>query len=112
MVTKTMTRGVEFFQTWRWVYGDAPKNLTDYTVSIQLRPSEKSSTLIASFDRTSEYVTVDDLDGSVSLNLPPSVTLTYTFNSAVIDCWLVNTDDTDGERSPTDKIILNWGVAR
>ena len=108
----TMTRGVEFFIGWRWLFGDIPKDLTDYSVLIQIRPFQKSSQVIATFDRTSPYVTVNDLDGSVSLNLPPSVTLTYDFNTASIDCLLRNTDDTDGERSVSKNIILNWGTAR
>lgn len=112
MNTLNMTRGVEFFTGWRWIYGDLPKDLTDYSVSIQIRPYEKSTTIIASFDRTSPYVTVNDEDGAVTLNIPPSVTLTYDFNTAVIDCWLVKNDDTDGERSPSNNLILNWGVAR
>lgn len=108
----TMIRGVEFYMGWRWVYGDGPKDLTDYNVSVQIRPFKRSSKIISSFTRSSSYLIVNDLDGSVTLNLPPSVTLTYDFNSAVIDCWITNTDDTDGERSPSYNIILDWGVAR
>lgn len=107
-----MTRGVEFFMAWRWIYGDSPKDLTDYDVSIQIRPYDKSSEIIANFDRTSPYVTVNNSDGGISLNLPPSVTLAYSFNKAVIDCWIKDQADTDGERSPSYKIILNWGVTR
>lgn len=107
-----MTRGVEFYMGWRWIYGDLPKDLTDYKIEIQIRPFEKSSQVIATFDRTSSYVTVNDLDGMVSINLPPSITLAYTFKTAAIDCWLVNNGDTDGERSPSYNINLNWGVAR
>ncbi len=112
MTTINMTRGIEFYMGWRWLYGDSPKDLTDYNINIQIRPFKTSSTIIASFTRFSPYVTVDDLDGSVGINIPPSVTLAYDFKTAYIDCWITNTTDTDGERSPSYKIILDWGVTR
>lgn len=101
-----MTHGVEFYMGWRWIFGDMPKDITDYSVLIQIKPFCNSVETIASYDRTSPYVLVNDLDGSVTLNLPPSITSTFTFNTSSINCLLIKNDDTDGEMSPSKTIIL------
>lgn len=111
MTELTMIRGVEFPIEWRWIAGDQPKDLTTYNILIQIRPFERSSTVIDSFDRNSSFVTVSNSEGVVRIVLPPSRTIAYDFKKAVVDCWIYNNSDTDGERSSIYTINLVWGVS-
>lgn len=113
MSTVTMVRGEEFFIGWRWRTDSTTyKDLTGYTILIQIRPFDTSSTIIASFATSSPYITFTPLSGLVELNLPPSVTMAYTFKNAVIDCLVTDAANLDGDRSPLSSIKLNWGVSR
>ena len=106
-----MIKHEEFFMGWVFkVNTSTVKNLTGYSVLIQIRPHKESSTILASYTEASPYVTFEPLNGLVSIELPPSVTGAFTFRKAVMDC-LVYTS-TDGDRSPTYDINLDYGVSR
>lgn len=107
-----MTRGVEFKMGWRWLVDGLPKDLTNFSILVQIRPYDKSNQVIAAYDRASANLVIDDANGLINLNIHPSQTLAFTFKTAFIDCWIVNAADTDGERSPMYKITLDWGVSR
>jgi hypothetical protein len=111
--TTTMVKGVEFSIAWIFKL-DAltPKPLDDYNVLVQIRPSKQSSAIIATYDLNSPYLSFTPSEGRVELFLPPTVTTTFSFCKAVIDCWVYNNDSEDGDRSPTYEIIYDVGVSR
>lgn len=109
----TMVRGEEYGAIeWRFKSDSTTaKDLTGYSVLIQIRPYEGSSTIISSWTEASPEVTFTPLAGSVSLIIPQSTTAAYTFNTAVMDCWVRKVGDIDGDRSPLEHITLHKGVA-
>ena len=114
MSVAIMTRGVEFPMGWRFKLDSVtPKLLTGYKVLIQIRAHEKSDVVLSEWTEESSVVVFTPLSGAVDILLPPSLTISYTFKTAVIDCWVYNgAIDTDGDRSPLYTITLNWGSSR
>ena len=110
---KTITRGEEFLIGWRFKWPDgSPKDLTNFNYRIQIRPFERSSTVIASWANGATEVNFLPAQGAIDLVIPPSTTSEFDFKRAVIDCWVVNASDTDGDRSPITDLILANGVSR
>ena len=110
---KTITRGEEFFIGWRFKWPDgSPKDLTSFTFRIQIRPFVNSETVLAEWGVGSSEITFLPLQGAIDLNIPPLTTSEFDFKRAVIDCWVVNNVNTDGDRSPTTDLILKNGVSR
>ena len=108
-----MVKGEEFYMGWRFKYSDlTPKNLTNYVVLIQIRPFKNSNTVIASFNHTSPQVTFVPEAGAVDLQLTPLDTYSYDFKTAVLDCWVRNLSNTDGDRTPTVELTFDTGVSR
>lgn len=106
-----ITRGEEFYLGWRFRWPDFElKNLTGFSVSVQIRPFENSNTVIASYTEASPQILFMPLAGTVDLYLSPADTAAFDFKTAVIDCWVRNA--TDGDRSATTKLILKRGVSR
>ena len=87
------------------------KDLTGYSVLIQIRPYKSSSTLIGSWNQDSPHITFTPSDGSVLLNLPPSITAAMDFTKGVIDCLVSDNIDVDGDRSPTYFVVVESGVS-
>lgn len=112
-MTEVITRNVEYkIEFIVKVDTNTVKDLTGFTPLIQIRPYADSSTIYASYDNTSPYMTFTPLSGYVKLLLPPSVTGTFTFKKGVMDLLVVNGSDTDGDRSELLDVIVNYGVSR
>jgi hypothetical protein len=111
MPSVTIVKNEEFPIQWNFkVDSSTLKDLTGYSVLVQLRAFKESTTILASYDQNSPYITFTPLQGSVLLTLPPSVTEAFAFKKAVIDC-LVYTS-VDGDRAPTYDVVIDWGVSR
>jgi len=112
MQTVQMVEGCEFQMGWRFkINSTTPKDLTGYSVLIQIRPFKTSPAVLGSWNESSPYVTFTPATGAVDLNLPPSVTNSKNFKG-VIDCWVYNASDTDGDRSETYTVAYDTGVSR
>jgi len=106
-----MVRGQEFYLGWRFKWADStPKNLTGFSVSIQIRPFKNSRTILASYSEVSPQVLFMPNNGAIDFRLSPVDTAAFDFKKAVVDCWVRNA--TDGDRSPTTEIIFDTGVSR
>lgn len=113
MPSVEMVRGVEFAMGWRFKSDQTtPKPLDGYNVLVQMRPYDRSDIVIDSWTSTSPELTFTPANGAVDLLLRPSTTLAYDFKTAVIDCWVFNTLNTDGDRSPLYTVNLSWGSSR
>ena len=111
MSSVTMYGGCEFEIGYRFkTDSTTPKDLTGYSVLIQIRPTKSSSTVLAEYTESSSYITFNPALGSVDLKLTPSITSAFTFTSAVIDCLVYNS--VDGDRSSTWTITYDTGVSR
>lgn len=112
-MAEIITHGVEFPISWIFkIDANTPKNITGFTVLIQIRPTKTSSTILASYTESSPQVTFTPLVGRVDLVLPPSVTSAFTFKTAVMDCWIRDGIDTDGDRGGVVELVYDTGVAR
>ena len=113
MTTATIVNGVEFPISWIFkVDSTTPKNLTGFTVLVQIRPTKNSSTILASYTQASSQITFSPTIGRVDLLLPPSITSGFTFHKAVIDCWVKDAINVDGDRSGIVELIYDTGVSR
>lgn len=113
MSSVTITNGVEFLMGWRYkLDANTPKPLTGYSVLVQIRAHKEATTTLASYDQDSPYITFTPLTGAVDLVLPPSVTKSFTFTKGVIDCWVYDAVDIDGDRSATYDVVVDRGVSR
>lgn len=114
MSTVTIVNGCEFEMGWIFKTDSVTaKDLTGFSVLVQIRSSKNSSTALVSYDQDSPEITFTPLTGSVNLSLPPSVTSNLPFTRGVIDCWVYNgVVDTDGDRSPIYDVIVDNGVSR
>lgn len=110
--TVRMVKGTEFRMGWRFENNDStPKDLTGYSVLVQIKNFKWSTTFLAEYTEESGQITFDEEGGSVDLLIPASETATLPFdsNSAMIDC-LVYTEE-DGDRSPAFNVIFDTGVS-
>ncbi len=109
----TMVKGEEFYLGFRFKWPDmTPKDLTNYYVLIQIRPFKNSKNVIASFNHTSPQVLFVPEAGAIDLQLTPLDTHSYDFKNGVMDCWVRNASNTDGDRTPTIELIFDTGVSR
>lgn len=107
----TIIRGEEFHIGWRFRWPDFElKDLTGFSVSVQIRPFENSTTIIASYTEASSQIVFIPANGAVDLYLTPSDTAAFDFKTALIDCWVRNA--VDGDRSAMTKLVLTRGVSR
>lgn len=112
-MTEIITKNVEY-QIQFLVKTDSvtPKDLTGFSVLIQIRPYAESDVVLIEWNQDSPEVTFLPLLGSVTLNLPPSTTGAFAFKRGVMDILVVNAGDTDGDRSATVDVVVNSGVSR
>jgi hypothetical protein len=111
MATLTIVRGVETTLGWRFkIDPSTPKNLTGYSVLIQIRPYKESDTVLEEWTHLSPEVVFTPNTGSVDLTMLPTTTSAFTFKKAVMDCYAYTT--TDGDRSSTIELISDYGVSR
>ena len=68
-----------------------PIDLTNYTARMQIRKS-KSATATQLDISTSDYITLGDALGTISIDVPASVTAALDFTSGVYDLELVSGD--------------------
>jgi hypothetical protein len=113
MGTVSIVNGVEFQMGWRYKTNPTTaKDLTGFSVLVQIRSHKESNTILASYDQDSPEITFTPISGAVDLFLPPSITRSFTFKKGVIDCWVYNDVDTDGDRSVAYDVIIDQGVSR
>jgi len=113
MIQDTMINGEEYEIGWTFkIDSTTPKDLTGYSVLVQIRPSKNSTTVIDQFTEVSSELTFVPVDGTVDLLLPPSLVRSYTFTSAVVDCLVYDALDTDGDRSEPVFLTYCSGVSR
>ena len=91
MLSDTIVGGVEY--TIQWLFKTdsvTPKDLTGYSVLVQIRERKSSETTLAEYTEDSAEITFNDVGGSVTLSLTPADTSAFTFKKAVMDCWVYN----------------------
>lgn len=109
-ITTNMVKGTEFKIKWEFRNDDdTPKDLTGYSVLVQIREYKWSEDYIVQYDENSSQITYDDAGGIVELEIPPTETDDFSFCSAYIDCLVYTT--TDGDRSPSVEIVFDTGVS-
>ena len=111
-MTETITKNVEY-QIQFLVKTDSttPKDLTGYSTYVQIKPYVGSDVVLVGWDQDSPEITFEPELGLITLTLPPSVTGSLTFKKGVMDLLIVNSDDTDGDRSEIINVIVNSGVS-
>lgn len=112
-MSSKITNGVEFPISWIFkLDANTPKDITGFTVLIQIRATKNSTTILSSYTEVSPEVTVTPLAGRVDLIIPPDTTSTFTFSKAVMDCWIRDGINVDGDRSEAVELIYDTGVSR
>lgn len=111
-MAETITKNVEY-QIQFLVKTDSttPKDLTGYSVYVQIKPYVGSETVLVGWDQDSPEIDFEPTLGLIVLTLPPSVTGSFTFKKGVMDLLVVDAGDTDGDRSETIDVIINSGVS-
>lgn len=87
--TFRIRQGSTFTKQFTWNVADDPVNLTGYTARMQARRSADASTTILSLT-SSDYISLGGAAGTISFNIPASVTTNYESGSFVYDLELVN----------------------
>lgn len=69
---------------------NAPIDLTGYTARMQIRNKLEDTTFIDEYTTTNGRIVIDLVTSSIIILVEPSVTATYTFNSAIYSIELVS----------------------
>ncbi len=110
MIEETMVSGEPFDIEFEVIENDLPKNITGFSVSIELRKNSRAGDVIAQWNDASPQVTRSDATGKVTLALTAPMTRAYDFNIAFLD--LLALKDNAGIRSEIMKITLDKGATR
>ncbi len=110
MIEETMVSGEPFDIEFEVIENDLPKNITGFSVSIELRKNSRGGDVIAQWNDESPQVTRSDATGKVNLAITAPMTRAYDFNIAFLD--LLALKDSAGIRSEIMKITLDKGATR
>ncbi len=75
--------------TWKDSTG-TPVNLTGWTARMQIRPSVKSATIYLELTTENTYITLGGTAGTISIDVPASITEDITWECGEYDLELVN----------------------
>lgn len=84
--------------------------LDGFIAKSELRNQRENGAVLLSIEDDSPFFTRDLSGGQLRLEIPPSITIDFDFQKAVLDSWI--TDGVRGARSETIEIFFKRGVTR
>lgn len=107
----TIKQGSTFRKPFQWIAGGTPVDMTGWTARMQIRPEVDSDSVIAELTTENGGITIEPLEGKISLFLSDVETGAFSFESAVYDIELVDQAG-DVHRDIEGKIKLSPEVTR
>lgn len=96
---------------WQTKSSGQPVNLTGYTAAMQIRRTPDSATALVSISSPSNGITIDPLNGKVTIEIPYTTTSTLTPGKYVYDLVLTNTASKK-KRLVEGVVVVDAGVTR